>query len=55
MFTITAPKHANKQPFMGFAYGLKWDEGVATTDNAELANRLKKRGYKIAESKTKKD
>ena len=46
-FKITAPV-AN---YTGSGWGLTFAAGVAETDDAKLAKKLKKRGYKVEEQK----
>ena len=46
-FKITAPV-AN---YTGTGWGLTFVAGVAETDDARLAKKLKKRGYKVEEQK----
>ena len=46
-FKITAPV-AN---YTGTGWGLTFAAGVAETDDARLAKKLKKRGYKVEEQK----
>lgn len=46
-FKITAPV-AN---YTGSGWGLTFASGVAETDDAKLAKKLKKRGYKVEEQK----